>query len=353
MRKSSMLKLKSFGMAVCLCGWSLVIAGATAADPVATKEFEIRNDRAFLGGQEVRLWGIRCGNAIHSEVVTQRHIQNLDNMVAHGINLIGVYIQGSNAGWPDPNAAANGFMRDGLLKPEFAERLERIIREADKRGMVVMVGLFTPRKDQEFYDDAAIQLAIEEAARFLSTRKLRNVFIDIMHEYSHPERIDKEIFREPNGEQKKAKLTKWFKDVAPDIEVGICPDADTKTKDTYPGMDVRLIQKDMPIATTGFVVNVEMLRQDVYQNDGVFGEAGIAAVYRDCETYKAAKNSAFMFHAAFVQGITNNSGTAPHAEMGGYGKKASDRGVRFYYEWVRDNVGRYEYPRHVPVSTTP
>ena len=31
-----------------------------------------------------------------------------------------------------------------------------------------MVGL-TPRKDQDFYDDAAIQRAIEETARFLVT----------------------------------------------------------------------------------------------------------------------------------------------------------------------------------------
>ena len=32
-----------------------------------------------------------------------------------------------------------------------------------------MVGLFTHRKDQDFYDDAAIQRAIEESARFLSS----------------------------------------------------------------------------------------------------------------------------------------------------------------------------------------
>jgi len=323
---------------------------ALAAEPAATREFEIRNDRAYLGGQPVKLWGIRCGNALHSEAITQRHIINFDNMVAHGINLVGVYIQGSNAGWPDPNAALNGFTRDGKLKPEVADRLERLIREADKRGMVVMVGLFTPRKDQEFYDDAAIKLAIEEAAGFLKSRGLKNVFIDIMHEFSHPERIDKEIFREPGGAAKKEKLTKWFKAVAPDIEVGICPDADSETADTYPGMDVRIIQKDMPIPKSGYVVNVEMQRQDVYQNDGVFGEAGIAAVFRDCETYKAADNSAFMFHSAFVQGITGLSGSAPHAEMGGSGLKTTDRGVRFYYEWVRDNVGRYEYPRHLPAS---
>lgn len=45
--------------------------------------------------------------------------------------------------------------------------------------------LFTHRKDQEFYDDSAIQRAVEEAARFLKDRQLRNVFVDIIHEYSH------------------------------------------------------------------------------------------------------------------------------------------------------------------------
>src|SRR5690606_25367567 len=112
-------------------------------------------------------WGLRCGNALHSPAITERHGRNLDNMAAHGINLIGLYVQGSNAGWPDSDAAANGFTRDGKLRPEFAARLEYLVREADRRGMVVMVGLFTPRKDQEFYDENSIRLAIEAAAGFL------------------------------------------------------------------------------------------------------------------------------------------------------------------------------------------
>jgi hypothetical protein len=32
------------------------------------------------------------------------------------------------------------------------------------------------------------------------------------------------------------------------------------------------------------------------------------------------------------------------------GTDQDDRGVRFYYEWVRDHVGRWEYPRHVPAG---
>ncbi len=321
-----------------------------AEEPLATREFEIRHDRALLGGAEVKLWGLRCGNAMHSTVITERHIRNLDNMAAHGINLIGVYIQGSNAGWPDPDAAANGFTREGKLRPEVARRLEELIREADRRGMVVMVGLFSPRKDQEFYDEAAIQRAIEEAAGFLRDHRLKNVFVDIMHEYSHPERIDHPIFREPDGAAKKAKLTAWFKAVAPDIEVGICPDIDSETADSYPGMDVRIIQKEMPIPSGGFVVNVETKRQDAYQNDGVFNQTNLDYIIADCRRFKEAPNAAMLFHAGFIQGITNYSGSAPHAEMGGYGTSARDRGVRFYYEWVRDNVGRWEYPRHVLVK---
>ena len=299
-------------------------AAEPAPEPAATREFEIRNNRAYLGGQPVDLWGLRCGNALHSEAITERHIRNFDNMAAHGINLIGVYIQGSNAGWPDPQAAANGFTRDGHIRPTAARRLESFVREADRRGMVVMVGLFTPRKDQEFYDEEAVRRAVEETARLLRDRKLRNVFVDIMHEFNHRERIDHPIFREPDGAAKKARLTAWFKAVAPDIEVGVCPTADSGTADSYPGMDVRIIQKAMPIPSEGFVVNVETKRQDVYQNDGVFNQGNLDYVFADCRRFKEAPNAAMLFHAGFIQGITNYSGSAPHAEMGGYGTGSRD-----------------------------
>jgi hypothetical protein len=111
-----------------------------------------------------------------------------------------------------------------------------------------------------------------------------------------------------------------------------------------------MIQKEMPIPDSGFVVNVETLRQDQYQFDGVFAESQIESMLADCERYKAAENGVMLFHAAFIQGIGNHSGSAPHPEMGGYGRKAKDRGVRFYYDWVRDNIGRWEYPRHVPAA---
>lgn len=336
--------------------WALLIAiGAGVAQgeddkPAPTREFEIKNDRPYLGGKPVDLWGLRCGNAQYSEAVTQRHIAQFDNMTAHGINLIGVYIQGANGGWPNSEAGLNGLTRDGNLKPFVADRIERLIREADKRGMVVMVGIISPRKDQDFYDEAAIKAGIENSARFLKERNLKNVFVDIAHEFSHPERMDHALLREPDGEKKKMQLTKWFKDVAPDIECGICPDIDSGTPDHYPTMDVRIIQKEMPIPSSGFVVNVETLRQDVFQHDGIFTQANLDYTFAECQRYLENPRAVMLFHAGFIQGITNASGTAPHPEMGGYGTDVNDRGVRFYYDWVRDHVGRWEYPKHVPVE---
>jgi len=315
-------------------------------DPPATRAFSIKGDRPCLGGEPIEIWGLRCGNALYSRGVTERHVRNLDNMVAHGINCIGVYIQGSNGGHPDPGAGRNGYMPKGELRPEFARRLEWLVREADQRGMVVMVGLFSPRKDQALKDEAAIRRACEETAKFLVRRNLRNVFCDIMHEYNHP-RIDHDIFREPNGEEKKATLTRWFKKFAPEIEAGVCPAFHAGSGTSYPGMDVRIIQKDELIPTDGFVVNVETQRHDAYNNDGKFEPDEFPIFLAMFEQYAAAPNACMLFHSGWCQGITNGSGTGPNPEMGGYGKSEDDRGIRFYYEWVRDNIGRYAYPRHI------
>jgi hypothetical protein len=319
------------------------------AEPVPeTKVFEIKGDRPVLGGHEVDLWGLRCGNAFVSDAVTERFIRNFDNMNAHGLNLVGAYLQGVNAGFPNGDAGLNGFTRRGALLPDVARRAEWFIREADKRGMVVMLGVITPRKDQDFYDGAAMRRAVEETARFLTNKKLNNVFVNLVDEFNDPTLADKLLIREPDGEQKKALITAWFKAIAPRIPAGIGPYWKTGTADTYPTMDVRIIEKGMPIPKEGFVVNVEPIREDYYQNDGIFSQSSRDAVYADCRKYLDAPNAVLMFHSAFAQGITNFSGTAPHGEMGGYGTGPNDRGVRFYYEWVRDNVGRWEYPRHVP-----
>jgi len=324
---------------------------AQQASPAPTREFEIRGDRPFLGGQQIDIWGLRCGNALYTQTVTERHVRALDTMVAHGINAIAVYVQGSHGGWPDPDVGLNGFLRDGSMKKDVAERLEWLIRECDARGMVVCVGVCSPRKDQALEGEAALERAIRGTARFLQSRGLRNVFVDLMHEFDHTDRADQPLLREPDGAAKKAKLTAWWKESCTGIEVGVCPYEKSTTTDTYPGMDVRIVQKSMAIPTEGFVVNVETQKRDAYENDGVFTPGQVDAMVADWERYLAAPNAVMFFHAAYVQGIGNYSGTAPHPEMGGVGDTAGNRGVRPYYEWVRDHVGRWRYPKHEIVAS--
>ena len=318
--------------------------------PAETKEFEIKNDRPWLGGHEVDLWGLRCGNAFFSDAVTERYIRNFDNMNAHGINMVGAYIQAVNAGFPDGDAGLNGFTRHGKLLPEVARRIEWLVREADRRGMVVMIGVMAPRKDQDFYAEEDMRMAIEETARFLKEKKLHNIFVNLCDEFNHPLRADKLLVREPDGEKKKAMMAGWFKAIAPDIEVGIGPHWKSGTGDTFPGMDVRILQKGMAIPKEGFVINVEPIREDYFNNDGIFNATNIETIFTNCRNYLDAPHAVFMFHSGYLQGITGFSGTAPHGEMGGYGTGPNDRGIRFYYEWVRDNVGRWEYPQHLPAA---
>ena len=162
----------------------VAIAQAVPA-PSSTKRVEIKNDRAYLGGNEIKLWGIRGGNALMSPAVTERFVRNFDNMAAHGINGFIVTLMGTNTGWPEEWAARNGFESDGRLKPATAKRLEWLIREADQRGMVVGVTVFTPRNVANMQGDDAFKRSLQETGRFLKERGLRNVFVDVMHEYNH------------------------------------------------------------------------------------------------------------------------------------------------------------------------
>lgn len=335
----------------------LAAAPAAAALPAAntasapTREFEIRKGRAFLGGHEIKIWGIRSGNGLMSRAITERFVRNLDNMAAHGINAILVYIMGSNTGWPEEWGAHNGFEPDGRLKPAVADRLEWLIREADERGMVVGVGVFTPRNVANMDGEPAFKRALQETGAFLKHRGLRNVFVDIMHEYNH-RRVVPDLFKEPDGAAKKAKLRGWLEEANSSVEAGVCATIDRDTDPSFPGADFATIQKTMAIPgepAGGFTMNVESHKRDNYDSEGIYAEKEIAEQTKWFEDYKSRPDSGFFLHAAWITGVTGRTGGAPYAEMGGAGT-ADDPGVRFYYDWVRDNVGRWVYPRHVPAG---
>ena len=322
-----------------------MLPGGEEAAP--TREFEVREGLPYLAGKPVKLWGLRCNNALMSPAVTERLINNLDNMTAHGINFISVSMQGTNGGFPDVNAGPNAYTSDGRLIPAFARRLELVVREADRRGMVVCAVLMMPRKDEFLRDESAIRRGIEETGRLFSERRLKNVFVNLYQEFNHPLRVDHDIFREPDGAAKKARLTGWFKAVAPDIEVGICPNHQTGSPVDCPGCEVKLFHEAMPIPEAGFAVNTETADRDLSGNEGVFNRYHIESMHKEWETYRHLPHAAMLFRSPYVEDVRGRQGTGPNFEMGGGGTGESDRGVQPYFQWLLENVGPWKFPQHV------
>jgi hypothetical protein len=93
-----------------------------------------------------------------------------------------------------------GFDPHGNLKPAYAARLKSVIEEADKLGMVVIVGFFYGGENLRILpdsDDHYAREAVRQAALFLKNLPHRNILIEIDNEtssntYKHP-------VMQPNG----------------------------------------------------------------------------------------------------------------------------------------------------------
>jgi hypothetical protein len=90
---------------------------------------------------------------------------------------------------------ASGFDPRGNLKPAYAARLQRVIEEADKLGMVVIVGFFYQGTNERILadpEDRYAREAIRQASLFLKNLPNRNILIEVVNEtnpqayYEHP-----------------------------------------------------------------------------------------------------------------------------------------------------------------------
>ena len=75
-------------------------------------------------------------------------------LLAFTLNLQGGSPQGYSKDQPWHNSA---FTADGALRPDYMDRLERILDRADELGMVVILGLFYFGQDERLKDEAAVK----------------------------------------------------------------------------------------------------------------------------------------------------------------------------------------------------
>jgi len=100
-------------------------------------------------------------------------------LLAFTINLQGGSPEGYSKEQPWHNSA---FDADGTLLPAYAARLEQVLDEADRQGMVVILGLFYFGQDQRLRDEPAVLHAVDNAARWVLTKGYRHVLIEIDNE---------------------------------------------------------------------------------------------------------------------------------------------------------------------------
>ena len=137
---------------------------------------------------------------------TREFIAAMPQWKAHGLlavtlNLQGGSPQGYSKAQPWINSA---FSPDGSLRPDYMARLAAILDEADRLGMVVILGYFYFGQDQQLADEAAVLRAVDNATRWILGRGYTNVLVEVNNEcdikaYDHailaPARVSELIAR--------------------------------------------------------------------------------------------------------------------------------------------------------------
>lgn len=147
-----------------------------------TSVFSVKTDNTgtLLDGEPFLVKGLRISNALISDDKTQQLIDNLDTFASYGVNTISVFFQGSRFG------DIKGYNEDATLNPVYAKRMGRIIEEADKRGMVLLVGCLyysNSKAKWESWNQEDAERAIANTVKWLNENDYRNVFIDVNNEH--------------------------------------------------------------------------------------------------------------------------------------------------------------------------
>lgn len=116
----------------------------------------------------------------------------------HGLLAVTINFQGgSPEGYSSTQPWETGaFTAEGALRPEFANRMARVLDAADRLGMVAIVGYFYFGQDQRLRDEQAVVKACDGATQWLLKGGWRNVLVEVNNE-TNVKAYDHDILRPP------------------------------------------------------------------------------------------------------------------------------------------------------------
>lgn len=126
-------------------------------------------------------------------------VEAMSEWQSYGLNSFTLNMQGgSPIGYGASKCLNPGFNKDGSLMKPYMQRLDRILKQADKLQMAVILGIFYFGQDQYLTDETAVKNATKNLINWLFKKGYRNVLIEIANEtnktsYDHkilqPDRI--------------------------------------------------------------------------------------------------------------------------------------------------------------------
>jgi len=147
------------------------------------------------------------------EANTNRFIRWLWDYAANGVRAFTLNLQGGMPGYE--GALNSAYNSDGSLRPEYLERVRRVIEACREHGVGVILGYFYQRQDQHLEDADAIRKAVVETAHWIRQEGFTHVILEIANEYAHPG-FDHEILRSPEGQ---VELVRLAQETHPDLAV--------------------------------------------------------------------------------------------------------------------------------------
>jgi len=140
-----------------------------------------------------------------SDENTGHFVSKIPEYNSYGVHAFTLNLQG---GFPGYEGAVNSAFRpDGSLRKDYLGRIKRVIEECDKRGMVVILGIFYQRQDQILHDEQAVKRAVVNAVNWVKESSFTNVIIEIANEYDHGG-FDHDIIKTAEGEVELIRLVK-------------------------------------------------------------------------------------------------------------------------------------------------
>jgi hypothetical protein len=146
---------------------------------------------------------------------TNEFVAAMEQWKSHGLLAFTLNLQGgSPMGYGNQGWINSTFDEKGNLRSAYLKRLEKILKKADKLGMVVILGYFYFGQDQLLTGETAVINATDNITNWLLSKKYKNILVEINNEcdisYDHkilqPERVDELIKRVQNTKKNNFRL---------------------------------------------------------------------------------------------------------------------------------------------------